>query len=101
MITPRQIPSGVTLLSRTRAADAESSTLLRSLSGKDGHVSAEVPKGRSINTERVKDLTGGDTLSFRGQHELQPLKFRPTHTLWVYGNDKPEYQTIQRACGIG
>jgi putative DNA primase/helicase len=80
-----------TLLSRHFTADAESPTaFLRSLFGARLVFTAEMPKGRSINTERVKDLTGGDTLSFRGQHELEPLKFEPTHTLWVYGNDKPK-----------
>lgn len=49
---------------------------------------AEVEEGSTLNESRVKDLTGGDTLTARFlQKEF--FDFEPTHKLWMYGNHKP------------
>lgn len=80
-----------TVLSRKFTADAESPTaFLRSLAGARLVFTSEMPKGRSLNTEKVKDLTGGDTLVARAPHEVTPFMFNPTYVMWVYGNDKPK-----------
>jgi len=50
---------------------------------------SEIGKGKKLNEELVKDLTGGiDTISAKRLYE-NPFTFRPTHKLFIYGNDKP------------
>ena len=50
--------------------------------------SAETEEGCYLAESRVKDLTGGDTLTGRFLY-CEPFNFRPTHKLWIYGNHKP------------
>jgi len=49
---------------------------------------AELEKGQRLAESRVKDLTGGDTLTARFMRG-EFFEFEPTHKLWVYGNHKP------------
>ncbi|MHB9131016.1 MAG: phage/plasmid primase, P4 family [Armatimonadota bacterium] len=51
-------------------------------------VAAEIEAGRRLAESRVKDLTGGDTLTARFLHK-EFFDFPPTHKLWIYGNHKP------------
>jgi putative DNA primase/helicase len=51
-------------------------------------VAAELPENRVLNENRVKDLTGGDSITARFLHK-EFFDFVPTHTLWIYGNHKP------------
>lgn len=51
-------------------------------------VCAEVEEGQRLAESKVKDLTGGDTLTARFLHH-DYFDFRPTHKLWLYGNHKP------------
>ena len=51
-------------------------------------VTSELPKGKRLNENRVKDLTGGDKITARFLHK-EFFEFRPTHKLWIYGNHKP------------
>ncbi len=51
-------------------------------------VTAEIEQGRKLAESRVKDLTGGDTLTARFLHK-EFFDFQPTHKLWMYGNHKP------------
>jgi len=48
----------------------------------------ELPEGRRLNEALVKDLTGGDTVTACAKY-CHPISFRPTHKLWLFGNDKP------------
>ena len=50
----------------------------------------ETEEGKHLNASRVKDLTGGDTLSGRMTYGKVNLMFRPTHKLWIIGNHKPD-----------
>lgn len=50
---------------------------------------SEMGKGKKLNEELVKDLTGGiDSISAKRLYE-NPFTFRPSHKLFIYGNDKP------------
>jgi len=51
-------------------------------------VAAEIEAGRRLAESRVKDLTGGDTLTARFLHK-EFFDFPPSHKLWIYGNHKP------------
>ncbi len=51
-------------------------------------VTSELPKGKRLNENRVKDLTGGDLISARFLHK-EWFEFKPSHKLWIYGNHKP------------
>lgn len=51
-------------------------------------VASEIQEGRKFNEAKLKDLTGGDTLSARYLHN-EFFQFKPTHKLWMYGNHKP------------
>lgn len=52
-------------------------------------VAAEIEQGWRLKESLVKDLTGGDTITGRDLFKA-PIEFLPTHTLWMYGNHKPE-----------
>jgi putative DNA primase/helicase len=49
---------------------------------------AETEEGADLAESRVKDLTGGDTLTGRLLH-CAAFNFKPTHKLWIYGNHRP------------
>lgn len=77
-----------TILSRTeRTAGAPSPDLL-ALRGKRMALLSEQSSDRPLNTERIKDLTGGDAITARAPHR-EPVIFRPTHTLLCCGNHIP------------
>lgn len=50
----------------------------------------ETEEGRHLAEARVKDMTGGDTLTGRVPYGKADITFRPTHKLIVVGNHKPE-----------
>ena len=47
-------------------------------------------QGRRLAEARVKDMTGGDTLTGRVRYGKADIIFRPTHKLIMVGNHKPE-----------
>ncbi|MEY2502274.1 MAG: putative primase/helicase [Verrucomicrobiota bacterium] len=49
---------------------------------------SETEEGTDLAESRVKDLTGGDTLTGRLLH-CAAFNFKPTHKLWIYGNHRP------------
>lgn len=51
-------------------------------------ICAEIEDGQRMAESKVKDLTGGDTLSARFMR-AEWFDFKPTHKLWLYGNHKP------------
>ena len=56
-----------------------------SLKGRRFCVVQEVPQGKRMDEQLVKELAGGDMLSARRLHE-NPIQFWPSHLIWVYGN---------------
>jgi putative DNA primase/helicase len=67
------------------AADAD--TL--ALRGKRIVWASETGEGKLFNAERIKSLTGGDTLSARAPYEKRPVEFTPSHLLILLTNDRP------------
>lgn len=51
-------------------------------------VFSEIPADRRFNESLLKDLTGNDDIQARFLHK-EFFTFKPTHTLWLYGNHKP------------
>jgi putative DNA primase/helicase len=54
----------------------------------------ETEEGRRLAEARVKDLTGGDTLTGRLPYGKADITFRPTHKLFIVGNHKPDIADI-------
>ncbi len=52
-------------------------------------VASETESKQKWSTKLVKDLTGNDTITAAAKYEA-PIQFKPTHKLWVYGNERPE-----------
>jgi len=50
----------------------------------------EVEEGRRLAEARVKELTGGDTLSGRVPYAKKDITFQPSHKLVMVGNHRPE-----------
>lgn len=50
---------------------------------------SEIERGSRMAEAKLKDLTGGDTVVARFLHK-DFFSFKPTHKLWIYGNDKPD-----------
>ncbi|MGL4399940.1 MAG: phage/plasmid primase, P4 family [Luteolibacter sp.] len=58
------------------------------LKGKRMVLGSEVEQGTAWAESKIKDLTGGDTITARFLHQ-EFFDFRPTHKLIVFGNHKP------------
>jgi len=50
---------------------------------------SETEEGRRLAVEKVKLLTGADTLTGRAPHAKYIIEFRPSHTLFLLTNHKP------------
>lgn len=53
---------------------------------------SELDDSQRFHEARLKDLTGGDLLDARFLYG-QPFTFAPTHTMWLYGNNRPQAHT--------
>lgn len=60
-----------------------------SLMGKRICWGSETNRTKRLDTARVKELVGGDTLTARWPHAKRPVSFRPNHTLFLLTNNKP------------
>jgi len=49
----------------------------------------EVADCKRMNETVIKDLTGGDKILARSLYK-EPFTFKPSHKLWMYGNNKPQ-----------
>jgi len=49
---------------------------------------SETEEGRSLAVGKLKDMTGGETMTARELHRA-PFQFRPQWKLWISGNHKP------------
>ncbi|MFH1495672.1 MAG: phage/plasmid primase, P4 family [Pseudomonadota bacterium] len=50
----------------------------------------ETAEGRKLDSNRVKEMTGSDTLTGRVPYGKFDVNFAPTHKLMIVGNHKPE-----------
>jgi putative DNA primase/helicase len=58
------------------------------LVGKRFVTGSETEEGDDLAESRVKDITGGDTLTGRELY-CSAFNFKPSHKLWIYGNHRP------------
>lgn len=50
----------------------------------------ETQQGQRLDEARVKDLTGGDTLTGRAPYATKAITFGPSHNLVMVGNHRPD-----------
>jgi putative DNA primase/helicase len=67
----------------------EPETEIARLVGKRLVTGSETEEGAKLAESRVKDITGGDTLTGRALY-CPAFNFLPTHKLWIYGNHRPD-----------
>lgn len=72
---------------------SEHQTEIVDLRGRRVTTASEIKEGKSFDKERVKWLTGGDTLKGRKMHR-DHVSFDPTHKFWIATNHKPEIQGV-------
>ena len=78
------IPSDMLIERQNKAHAAQTAQLM----GKRLVVADELPTGRSFDAAEVKRLSGGDDIPAQFMRQNW-FNFRPSHTLWLQGNDKP------------
>lgn len=84
------IPSETVLSQdRHRSANSPSPDVMR-MRGLRIAWASETDEGRRMNPGKIKWLTGGDTLCGREPHGRKIVEFRPTHTLFLITNHKPD-----------
>lgn len=76
------------LMRNTRSPQGPSADLV-SLQGRRLIYCNETTEGRKLDDARVKDLTGGDTITGRAPHATAAITFYPTHKLVMAGNYAP------------
>jgi putative DNA primase/helicase len=67
----------------------EPETEIARLHGTRFVIGSEIEEGAKLAEKRVKELTGGDTLTGRFLYG-SPFDFKPTHKLMMFGNHKPD-----------
>lgn len=78
-----------------RAYGNNASPELASMVGKRLVTAQEPPHG-NLNTPRIKELTGGDSIMARGLYK-EPFSFRPTLKLWLSTNERPRVEEVTPA----
>jgi putative DNA primase/helicase len=63
---------------------------LLALAGRRLVIAAEAGDGRRLDTNTIKELTGGDTLTARGLYHREQTSFRPQAKLVLATNHRPE-----------
>ncbi|MCZ6818533.1 MAG: phage/plasmid primase, P4 family [Calditrichaeota bacterium] len=81
-----KIPTSA-LLTGVRGGNIESSAIAK-LRGARFASCSELPQKRSFNESAVKDLSSRDIIFAKALYE-NPIQFSPSHTLFLYGNQKP------------
>jgi putative DNA primase/helicase len=76
------------MLMKQNRSSASASPDLLALQGRRLVYCNETTEGQRIDDARVKDMTGGDTITARALYQ-DPVSFRPTHKLVVSGNHAP------------
>lgn len=83
------VPAEIMLDSNRPASHNQTDPVLMSLKGLRLAIASETGEGRKFSAERVKWLTGGDTLSARGLYDKHPTDFEPSHLLILITNHEP------------
>lgn len=83
----RRIPTEM-LMQQQRSSQGPSADIV-DLMGRRLIFANETEEGSRLAEARVKDLTGGDTLTGRVPYARSAITFAPSHSLVVVGNHKP------------
>lgn len=67
-------------------------TAIADLSGRRFVISSEVNQSDKFDEQKVKELTGGDTVTARHMGK-DFFEFTPTHHLWLMANDEPAVES--------
>lgn len=81
------IKAGFSSIMKKKYGDGIPNDIAR-FAGKRLIVFSEIPQGSQLDEAKVKDLTGGDTITARFLRQNY-FDFLPTHTIWMYGNHRP------------
>ncbi|MCH7510216.1 MAG: hypothetical protein IIB68_10340 [Proteobacteria bacterium] len=76
-----------TLLAKER--DSSDQYYVANLVGVRLVIASELDEGRRFAEAKIKDLTGGDTITARFPFG-RPFQFNPEFKLWIFGNHKPD-----------
>lgn len=79
-----------------QSADAPSATLMK-LRGARLVWCSESNEGDRIDSAKLKELVGGDTISARAPYGKKQIEFSPTHTLFIMTNSKPRMSATDPA----
>ncbi|MBF0098937.1 MAG: hypothetical protein HQM04_09635 [Magnetococcales bacterium] len=77
----------------SRHGEKDASNDIARLAGMRMVVTSEIPDDQRLNESKVKDLTGGDTITARFLYG-EFFDFKPSHKLWIFGNHKPVIKGI-------
>ena len=80
-----------TLMQHQRSPQGPSPDIV-SIKGRRMIYANETEENRRLADARVKDLTGGDTLTGRVPYGKENITFPPTHKLFIVGNHRPRIQ---------
>lgn len=72
----------------TKASGAPNSGVL-ALRGTRFAWASETDEGRRLNTSRLKEIVGGDTLNARAPYGRRHVNFKPSHLLFLLTNNRP------------
>jgi putative DNA primase/helicase len=91
------IPSELLLKQdRPQNPDAPTASIM-ALRGKRIVWASETERGRAFNTQKVKWLTGADTLTGRDPYGKRQVTFPPSHSVFLLTNDKPSVPASDHA----
>ena len=79
-----------------QGGENEHSTILMPLRGARLGIISETREGKTWNATTLKRLSGGDTLTARAMRQ-DNVSWRPTHTLFLATNDRPQVPAGQKA----
>lgn len=79
-----------------QGGENEHSTILMPLRGARLGIISETREGKPWNATTLKRLSGGDTLTARAMRQ-DNVSWRPTHTLFLATNDRPQVPAGQKA----
>lgn len=84
----RKIPTEM-LMQHQRSPQGPSPDIV-ALKGRRFVYANETEEGRRLAEARIKDMTGGDTMTGRVPYGKADITFTPTHKLVIVGNHRPE-----------
>ena len=87
----KKVDTEMLMKSNVRAPGSASPDVLQ-LQGKRFVYGNETREGQRLDDAKIKDITGGDTLTGRALHSNYYASFDPTHKLVITGNHYPSVQ---------